>query len=377
MVLTGTMMLSLAACGSKKETGEESTETTTAEATEGSTEKATDTAITGADREDYVAIVDLNTDDYVTLMDYKNMVIQVEKTEVTDESIKKYINQSVLGSYPITDREAANGDTVTIDFTGKKDGEAFDGGSSEDYKLTLGSGAFIPGFEDGLVGVMPGETVDLELTFPENYKSADLAGQDVVFTVTVKNILVQADYDTVTEEQLAEMNLGDKTKEDIWKEAKAALEEDAKTSYEANISSAIINELMENCTVTSIPDYLVEEEVDYYNSYYENISQMYYGCDLDTFITTYYGITMDEYNEQIETMAEEIVKEYLIFEAIAREEGIEVTEEELVAKAEKEAKEYGYDSAEAVLEAAGKNAYRMYEIQDKVLTALKGMVTIQ
>lgn len=370
-------MLSLAACGSKKETGEESTETTTAEATEGSTEKATDTAITGADREDYVAIVDLNTDDYVTLMDYKNMVIQVEKTEVTDESIKKYINQSVLGSYPITDREAANGDTVTIDFTGKKDGEAFDGGSSEDYKLTLGSGAFIPGFEDGLVGVMPGETVDLELTFPENYKSADLAGQDVVFTVTVKNILVQADYDTVTEEQLAEMNLGDKTKEDIWKEAKAALEEDAKTSYEANISSAIINELMENCTVTSIPDYLVEEEVDYYNSYYENISQMYYGCDLDTFITTYYGITMDEYNEQIETMAEEIVKEYLIFEAIAREEGIEVTEEELVAKAEKEAKEYGYDSAEAVLEAAGKNAYRMYEIQDKVLTALKGMVTIQ
>ena len=134
---------------------------------------------------------------------------------------------------------------------------------------------------------------------------------------------------------------------------------------------------MENCTVTSIPDYLVEEEVDYYNSYYENISQMYYGCDLDTFITTYYGITMDEYNEQIETMAEEIVKEYLIFEAIAREEGIEVTEEELVAKAEKEAKEYGYDSAEAVLEAAGKNAYRMYEIQDKVLTALKGMVTIQ
>lgn len=377
MVLTGTMMLSLAACGSKKETGEESTETTTAEATEGSTEKATDTAITGADREDYVAIVDLNTDDYVTLMDYKNMVIQVEKTEVTDESIKKYINQSVLGSYPITDREAANGDTVTIDFTGKKDGEAFDGGSSEDYKLTLGSGAFIPGFEDGLVGVMPGETVDLELTFPENYTSADLAGQDVVFTVTVKNILVQADYDTVTEEQLAEMNLGDKTKEDIWKEAKAALEEDAKTSYEANISSAIINELMENCTVTSIPDYLVEEEVDYYNSYYENISQMYYGCDLDTFITTYYGITMDEYNEQIETMAEEIVKEYLIFEAIAREEGIEVTEEELVAKAEKEAKEYGYDSAEAVLEAAGKNAYRMYEIQDKVLTALKGMVTIQ
>ena len=376
MMLTGTMVLSLAACGSKKETAEESTETTAAE-TENSTEDETDTALTGADREDYVAIVDLNTDDYVTLMDYKNMVIQVEKTEVTDESIKKYINQSVLGSYPITDREASNGDTVTIDFVGKKDGEAFDGGSSEDYKLTLGSGAFIPGFEDGLVGVMPGETVDLELTFPENYTAADLAGQDVVFTVTVKNILVQADYDTVTEEQLAEMNLGDKTKEDIWKEAKAALEEDAKTSYEANVSSAIINELMENCTVTSIPDYLVEEEVDYYNSYYETISQMYYGCDLDTFITTYYGITMDEYNEQIETMAEEIVQEYLIFEAIAREEGIEVTEEDLLAKAEKEAKEYGYDSAEAVLEAAGKNAYRMYEIQDKVLEALKGMVTIQ
>lgn len=376
-MLTGTMVLSLAACGSKKETAEESTETTTVEATEGSTEKATDTAITGADREDYVPIADLDTADYVTLSDYKNMVIQVEKTEVTDDSIKKYINQNILGSYPITDRAAENGDTVTIDFTGKKDGEAFDGGTSEDYKLTLGSGTFIPGFEDGLVGVKPGETVDLELTFPEDYKAADLAGQDVVFTVTVKNILLQADYDTVTEEQLSQMNLADKTKEDMWDEAKAALEEDAKTSYEANVSSAIINELMENCTVTSVPDYLVEEEVNYYNSYYETISQMYYGCDLDTFITTYYNISMDEYNEQIGTMAEEIVKEYLIFEAIAREEGIEVTQDELLAKAEKEAKEYGYDSAEAVLEAAGENAYRMYEIQDKVLEALKGMVTIQ
>ena len=369
-------MLSLAACGKKNETTEEASTQTTAQ-TEGNSDNETQTTPTGADREDYVAIEDLDTDDYVTLMDYKNMVVEVEKTEVTDENIKKYINQSVLGKYPVTDREAANGDTVTIDYEGKKDGVAFDGGTGTDYQLTLGSGTFIPGFEDGLVGVKPGETVDLDLTFPENYQVSDLAGQAVVFTVTVKNIMVQADYDTVTEEQLKAMDLGDKTKEEIWDDAKADLEEDAQTSYEANVSSAIINELMENCTVTSIPDYLVEEEVNYYNSYYETISQMYYGCDLDTFITTYYNMTMDEYNEQIETMAEEIVQEYLIMEAIAREEGIEVTHDELLEKASKEAEEYGYDSAEAVLEAAGENAYRMYEIQDRVLAALKKMVTIK
>lgn len=372
MMLTGTMVLGAAACG-KKEAAEETTQTAT-EAEDGKEE--TQSEATGADREDYVEVADLNTEDYVTLMDYKNMVIQAEKPEITEETIKKYINASVLGRYPITDRKAESGDTVTIDFEGKKDGVAFEGGTSTDYTLTLGSGAFIPGFEDGLVGVMPGETVDLNLTFPENYSAAELAGQEVVFTVTVKNILVPADYDTLTEEQMMVLGLQDKTKEEIWEEAKAVLEEDAQTSYEANVASAIINELMENCTVTSIPDYLVEEEVKSYNEYYETLSQLYYGCDLETYVTTYNGITMEEYNSQIEVMAEQIVQEYLILEEIARAEGIVVTEEELVAKAEKEAKEYGYASAEEVFEAAGKNTYRMYEVQDRVLEALKEMVTV-
>ena len=115
--------------------------------------------------------------------------MQAAKTEVTDEVIENYINGNMLTTYPITDRAVEDGDLVTIDYVGKKDGEAFSGGSAEGYQLKIGSNTFIDGFEEGLIGVMPGDTVDLDLTFPESYsRNQDLAGQAVVFTVTLDKI---------------------------------------------------------------------------------------------------------------------------------------------------------------------------------------------
>lgn len=374
LALAGTLVVSATACGKKDNDTTAGTEVQTESQTDAI--KTDETEAVGANREDYVPVSELNTDDYVTLMDYKNMVIEVEKVEVTDEIIKNYINQNVLDKVPVTDKVAENGDTVTIDFVGKKDGEAFEGGTGTDYPLTLGSNSFIPGFEEKLVGVKPGETVDLDLTFPKDYFSAELAGQDVVFTVTVKNILVNGDYDTISDEKIAEM-LDGKTKDDIWAEAKQVVEEDADNSYESSIANAIIEQLMENCTVSSIPDFLVEEEVVAYNNFLEQISNAYYGCDLETYITTYYNLSMDEYTEQINDMANETVKQYLIMEAISRKEGFVVTEEELMEKAKEEAATYGYESAEQVLEATGKTTYRLPMVQERVLDFLKKNVTIK
>lgn len=380
MILTGAMMVGISACGNK-ETADLTTQEQTAEVSEESTEdtssesSATEQKV--SDREDYVAIEDLAIKDYVTLSDYKNMTVQVERLAVTDDSIKAYINENMLTSYPIMDRAVANGDTVTIDFVGKRDDVAFEGGTAEDYQLTIGSGYFIDGFEEGLIGVTPGETVDLNLTFPDDYTNAEMAGAEVVFTVTVDNILATTNYDDVTLEQLSQMGLSYETKEAMWEEAKKEVEEQAEQSYEASVVNAIIENLLAGSTFSAIPENYVDEEIQNYNNYMENISMSYYGMDLESFITSYYGMSIEDYNEQLKPMAEETVKQYLVVEAISQEEGLSVTEEEVMEKARQEAADYQYESVDSMLSDIGYTTYRMYIVQDAVMEKLRDMVTIE
>lgn len=375
--------MSLCACGGKEteeaaNTAETTEQTQEATTTQEETEEAATTQETKvSERADYVGYEDLVTEDYVTLPEYASMTVQAEKPEVTDEVIESYINGNILTSYAVTDRAVEEGDTVTIDFVGKMDGEAFEGGTAEGYSLNIGSGSFIPGFEEGLVGVMPGETVDLALTFPEDYHSADLAGADVVFTVTVHDIQESTDYANVTPEQLALMGSTYTDKEDIWADAAKSVEESVEATYKSNIANAIMEKLITESTFTSIPEYLVEEEVQNYMTYMETLCQSYYGCDLETFVTTYYGITMEEHDAQMMQMCEETVKQCLIMEAVARAEGIEVTDEMIEEKASEEAALYGYASAEEVLEEVGKTAYRMYILQQEVMDKLIDMVTVE
>ena len=146
----------------------------------------------GMKEEDMKYLKDFDPSKYVTLGEYKGMNITIPKTEVTDEDVDSYIDYllSANESYvDITDRDVAqNGDVANIDYEGKKDGVAFDGGTAQGYDLNLGSGVFIDGFEDGVVGMKVGETKDLTLTFPDNYANEDLAGAEVVFTVTLNSI---------------------------------------------------------------------------------------------------------------------------------------------------------------------------------------------
>lgn len=379
MLMAGVVAVSVCACGGKTEDAANTTDeaTTTATTQDAAGETAATEEIKVSEREDYVALEDMETEDYVTIPEYASMTVQAVKPDVTDERIESYINSKILTTYAVTDRAVAAGDAVLIDYVGKKDDVAFDGGSAEGYVLNIGSGTFIEGFESGLIGAMPGETVDLNLTFPEEYHAAELAGADVVFTVTVHEIQESTDYASVTPELLSLMGSSYTSKEEIWADAAKSVEENAQASYESNIANAIMESLLEQSSFTSVPQHLVDEEVQNYNIYMETLCLNYYGVDVETFVTSFYGITMDEYDTQMKQMCEDTVKQYLIMEAVARAEGIEVTDEMMNEKAAAEAAEYQYESAEALIEEVGRTTYRMYLLQDMVMEKLMDKVTVE
>lgn len=380
--MAGVLVLSVSACGGKKAVSEE-TQTdsveTTQDASEGTVaEEETESTSTEiervSDRPDYVGLQDIDINDYVELADYKNMKVSAEKPDVSDETIEEYINSELLVGN-ITDRAVQEGDVADIDFEGKKDGVAFDGGTAQGYKLSIGSGSFIPGFEDGLVGVMPGETVDLNLTFPENYPSEDLAGQEVVFTVTVNSIQGSAQYADVTVDEMKSMGLSYKTKEEVWEAGKKVIEENANQAFVANSQNAILDVLVEKSKVSSIPELLVEEQVQNYNLYMESMAQAY-GMDLESMVGAY-GKTMDEYNAEINEMCSKTMETYMILEAVARAEGIEITDAMIREKAAEEAAEYAYESAEALIEEVGYSTYRMTILRDTVMNRLMELITVE
>ncbi len=384
MCMAGVMAMSVSACGGKS--GQDAQETAqTVE--EGETGAKTEEAVSGesaaetekiSDREDYVGIEDLDIDEYITLADYQNMKVSAFKPVVDDAAITEYIDRELLVGR-IMDRAVEEGDVTDIDFVGKKDGVAFDGGTASGYKLTIGSGGFIEGFEDGLIGVMPGETVDLNLTFPDPYQNnPDLAGQEVVFTVTVNGIEGSAKYETVTPEELEMLGLPYKSKEEVWEAGRQAAEDNAEETFVANAKSMIVQKLVGESTMKSVPEYLVEEEVQSYNLYMESVAAMY-GMDLDSFVTAASGLTREEYDSQAQEMCTEIVKQYLVMEAVARAEGIELTDEMVYAKADEEAAkaEYGSISGEELIDRVGFSTYRMSIVQDQVIERLMEIVTIE
>ncbi len=385
MCVASVLLVGVSACGGHK-SDEETQETIQAsETSEGSTASEEEHADSEAstefervsDREDYIGLQDLDIDAYVSLADYKNMKVSVARPEVDDESILQYIDGELLAG-SITNRAVQEGDVADIDFVGKRDGVAFDGGSASGFKLTIGSGQFIPGFEDGLVGVMPGDTVDLNLTFPEGYQqSAELAGQEVVFTVTVNSIAFSAAYATVTPEELEALGLPYTSKEEVWEAGTKEVENYAEETFAANAKTAIVQKLVAESEVRSIPEYFVEEEAQNYNLYMETFIKAMFDVDVDTYIRMVYSITPDEFYRQMNEVHTETIRQYMVMEALARAEGIEVTEEMINEKADEEAAEYGYASGQELIDSVGFTTYRMSIVREKVIERLMEIVSVE
>lgn len=253
---------------------------------------------------------------------YKGVEITKASTEVSDEELGNRI-QSILDANPeyieVTGRPAKEGDIVDIDFVGMKDGEAFDGGTSEGYKLELGSHSFIDGFEDGLIGANVGDELSLNLTFPEDYHSEELAGQAVVFDVTVNGIEEkrEAVLDDNFVQRMSDFNTVEEFKEDTLNDMVAEKESQAETQMESEAMQAVLED-----TEFDLNQEAVDAQYENQLSYYTSMVEMY-GITLENYVTMF-GMTEDQFKEELKEMAELTVKQQLVIRAVAEAEQLEV-----------------------------------------------------
>ena len=289
---------------------------------------------------------------YVTLGEYKGVEVVVEKIAASEDEIEAYafqIYSSLItaDNGGIKDRAIELGDTANIDYVGKKDGVAFDGGTAQGYNLGIGSGSFIDGFEEGLVGVKPGETVDLNLTFPEGYQAEDLAGQEVVFTVTVNYIVpaVPADMNDAVVAGFANEAYSNVAELNAY--AATELEASNQAAWETEGEYAVLNAIINNATFTELPEEYLEEARTSIESTL-NMYASYYGLDAATFCLYAYGMKMEAF---VEAQSENYAKELLVYQAIANAENLNVSDKELKEKLEQYAKEAGVSTEEYLGEA--------------------------
>lgn len=277
----------------------------------------------------------------VEVKDYKGIEVEKVVNPVTDEDINKQLDalrEKNVTVETVDDRAAENGDDVVIDFEGFKDDVAFEGGKAEDFTLSLGSGQFIPGFEDQIVGHNAGEDFDINVTFPEEYQVKELAGAPAVFKIKLKSISkkVMPELDDDMVKDSTEFDTVDEYKADVKKKLEEANEKHADSEVEAKIFDKVI----ENMTA-EIPQVMFDNRVN------EMISELEQrlapqGISIDLYMQ-YTGQTIDTVKKAYAEQAEKQVKLRLALEKIAKLENIEVTEDELKAEFDKLAEAYKLD----------------------------------
>ncbi len=351
---------SLSVCAMAQESTEKETEEAekteeTAEAGEESTEEETEEETEAEPRPEYDAL------DYVELGDYIGLTVQVTPIEITDDEVMAEADARIRDSEAMVSVDVVEeGDTVDIDYEGTMDGEVFDGGSAEGYELEIGSGTFIDGFEDGLIGASVGDTVELELTFPDYYYE-DLAGQDVLFTVTVNEILRLPE---LTDEVVSTVTDGAYTDVDSWLEyLRFLLEQDASYYWEYQVQTGLLYALEENSVVTGFPQDLYE--------YLVNQMISYYGEDL---LEEYYG---DAYMDTIQGTVEESLRGEMVLKAVAEKEDLALTDEEYETALEEYALYSGYSSPELLEEEVGEQVLYDWFLESKVYSFLESNADIQ
>lgn len=288
----------------------------------------------------------------VELGAYKNLGIKKETAKVTAKEVKEEIEKLQAKYAEIQVKETGkveNGNTVVIDFEGFLDGKTFEGGKAENYPLEIGSHTFIPGFEEGLIGMSTGEEKDLNLTFPENY-TEELKGKDVTFKVKV-NIIKEKVLPEINEDFFKDLGYDDvKTKEEL----EAKIKEQIKTRKEADIENKYIDECLEAATSNmkvEINPEIIDDEI------HRMIDQMseqlkMNGITLEQYMQ-FTGMTHEDLHKQYEEMATKRVKERFLLENVAKVEKIEVSDKDAEAKALEMAKNYGMTKEDLLKEFGG------------------------
>lgn len=297
-----------------------------------------------ADDEKAVLVFHCTVIPEVTLKEYKGLDIHKEEVNVTDEDVEEEVKriQNRYADWVLREEEEAaqNGDQVVIDYAGTIDGVPFEGGSAENYPLELGSNTFIPGFEDQLVGVKTGDEKDVVVTFPEDYNAADLAGKEAVFKCTVHDIkykeLPEANDELIQKLKREGVETLEKFKETTKEDLTKRREEQAERAFE----EALIAKVSEDAEV-EIPEVMIENEINRLFRNFENqmsqsgfTAKQYYEAT---------GQTEADLKNMLKPDAQHNVKTMLVLEAVVKQEGIEVTEEDINKEYENMSKTYGMD----------------------------------
>ncbi len=309
----------------------------------------------------------------IDLGDVKSFVPDFTKPEVTDEEVDARIKEIAEGQAPLVDikrnRKMKEGDTAVIDFEGFVDGEAFEGGKGENFELTLGSGQFIPGFEDQLVGVKRDEEVEINVTFPENYGSEALAGKDAMFKVKVNGVKVKDE--VVVDDELAKKLLQgdeDATVEKLKAEVKKALEQEKLAKlYNEELKPKLLEILVEKIDF-DLPEFVVEQEIDM--AVNKKASEM---SEDEIKELRENPDKLTELRETFRDDAVRSVKATFIIDALAQDMGVKVEEQEVMQTIYFEAMQMGQDPQKAYdhyKDAGYLPAIQMSMVEDRVLTTL-------
>lgn len=330
--------------------------------------------VAGCGKKDPTHLSGINAADYVDLCDYKGIEVQEAEPSVSDEYEEYYINyllQQNATTEEITDRDTvADGDIANIDYVGKVDGKEFDGGSAKGYDLTIGSGTFIDGFEDGLIGKKVGSTVTLNLKFPDDYSNEDLKGKAVTFDVTI-NKISKSVVPTLDDDYVAKQDINGVTTVDEYKKyIRSQLMDQAQQTYESDIEQQIREYLLDNCKFKQDPpkemvDNLYSRMIEYYTS-----SAQQYGMELSNYMQ-YYGYSADTYEDEVKDSAQQLAKENIILQAIADKENLNPSKTELSTEYSKVAAELGYDSVREFRKNEDEEIYKENLMMDKVMKFLR------
>lgn len=279
----------------------------------------------------------------VKLGDYKNLEVSVEATkEVTDAEVDEKVERerNNLAELIVKEGAAELGDTVVIDFVGSVDGVEFDGGKGENFSLELGSGQFIPGFEDQLVGAKAGETVEVNVTFPEQYQAEDLAGKDAKFVTTVHEVKAK-EVPALDDELAKDIDEEVETLDELKAKYRKELESAKEIAFDDAVEGAALELAVANAEIVELPEEMVHDEVHRaMNEFMGNMQRQGISPEMYFQLT---GTTEEDLHKQYEADADKRVKTNLVIEAIAKAEGFEASDEEIEKEINELASEYNME----------------------------------
>lgn len=352
--LSGSLVLGLAGCASSSNGDEASTSANagnspTSPANSGNDADSTEgSKYVNPYKLNNIDVFEIDASKYVDVSAWKDAEITAEDAKEDEYKVLYAIAAALSNTYgikagEITDRAVQGGDTVTIDFKGYVDGEELEGGSGEDFDLSIGSGSFISGFEEGLIGYKTGDEVTLELTFPDPYpNNTELSGKPVKFIVDIKKI---SGFDNVSDEDISEASDG---VYNTYADFETAFREKEAEEYLENIIwQKVMGQVKELEVCETLSD-------DFINTYLYTYGAMgeYYNMSVETILYYYYGYkSVDDFKEALKSTAEDYAEQTCAVLAIADMEGIEVTEDEVADELKKQLESSGYESAEELAEA--------------------------